>query len=157
MIFKEILDEKIDYALTHSLMRLLEIRVYMQGEFIVTGGTYGRETYIVLDGTAIMFALNGDLIGVLKSGGHFGSETLSNRLQDRRQPNKRLLHVLAKTVNTVVGVLSEENANVLYKAFPDWEKKIRYLNGCFTNSEKLPSVRNEFDYTDEEISKKAMM
>lgn len=39
----------------------------------MTGGSYSTSTYIILDGEAIVFGMNEDMIGFMRAGGHYSN------------------------------------------------------------------------------------
>ena len=60
--------------MTNSILELIEMRVYMQGDFIIKGGSFGEEMFIILDGEGLLFGINSDLIAIMKCGTHFNNE-----------------------------------------------------------------------------------
>jgi len=59
--------------MVNSIFELMKIRVYMNQEFIIKAGSYGQNFYLILDGEALMFGINNDLICIMKSGTHFNN------------------------------------------------------------------------------------
>ena len=118
----------VDTALTNSILTCLEYRVYMDGDFIVIGGSSSMNTYIILEGEAIVFGLNEEFIAYIKSGGHY-----SNDLEDDDEETfeyKRPLHIVSKGIS-IVGILSIEKLKELYMAYPDFKTTLRVLNKHF--------------------------
>jgi hypothetical protein len=70
LVFKNEMGD-IDEAMVNSIFELMKIRVYMGNEFIVKCGTYGRSMYIILDGEALMFGINNELVCIMRSGTHY--------------------------------------------------------------------------------------
>jgi len=64
---------KIDEAMVNSIFELMKIRIYMNQEFIIKVGSYGRSLYLILDGDALMFGINNELICIMNSGTHFNN------------------------------------------------------------------------------------
>jgi hypothetical protein len=127
IIFKNELD-LVDTALTNSILTCLEYRVYMDGDFIVIGGSSSMNTYIILEGEAIVFGLNEEFIAYIKSGGHY-----SNNLEDDDEEAfeyKRPLHIVSKGIS-IVGILSIDRLKELYMAYPDFKRTLRVLNKHF--------------------------
>ena len=85
-----------------SIFELMKIRVYMNQEFIVKAGSYGRNFYLILDGEALMFGINSELLCIMKSGTHFHNSLDIDAAEDFN--GKRLCHLIAKDI-VVVGVL----------------------------------------------------
>ena len=83
----------------------------MKKDFIVKAGSYGDNIYIILDGEALVFGMNNDLIGIMRSGTHFSNKLGSKIKEDFN--GKRIFHIVAKQL-TVVGIISKEDANVLF-------------------------------------------
>ena len=44
----------IDVSLTNSIIKLMQIRVYLTNEFIFKVGTYSQNMYIVVEGSAVL-------------------------------------------------------------------------------------------------------
>ena len=44
----------IDVSLTNSIMKLMEVRIYMTNEFIFKVGSHSQDTYVVLEGQAVL-------------------------------------------------------------------------------------------------------
>ena len=65
---------QIDVPLINSIFARIEKRVYMRRDFIVKAGSYGTNLYIILDGEALVFGINNELIGIMKSGTHFNND-----------------------------------------------------------------------------------
>jgi hypothetical protein len=129
IIFKNKFDQ-IDTALTNSILSCLEYRVYMDGDFIVIGGSSSMNTYIILEGEAIVFGLNEEFIAYIRSGGHY-----SNDLEDDDEEvfeYKRPLHIVSKGIS-IVGILSINKLTKLYMAYPDFKKTLRALNKHFVS------------------------
>ena len=111
-------------------MTFLEYRVYMDGDFIVIGGSSSMNTYFFLEGEAIILGLNEEFIGYIKSGGHY-----SNDLEDGNElifDYKRPFHIVSKGI-TKVGILNNEKLKDLYIAFPKFKETLRTLNLNFAN------------------------
>ena len=127
IIFKDE-ENEIDVALTNSILTILEYRVYMNGDFIVVGGSSSMNTYIILEGEAVVFGLNEEFIAFIKSGGHY-----SNDLEDGDEytyNHKRPLHIVSKGIS-IVGVLNVDKLKELYIAYPEFKDKMRTLNKHF--------------------------
>lgn len=45
----------------------------MSSDFIIKGGSYGESLYVILDGEALMFGMNNEIIGIMKCGAHFNN------------------------------------------------------------------------------------
>ena len=109
----------------------------MAKEFIVIGGTYSTNTYVILDGEACVFGLNNEMIGIMRNGCHFSNDT------KHVFENKRLCHIVAKQITTV-GIIERENLELLYEAYPEWKIKLTRLNELFQNS-ALASLQRYVD------------
>ena len=92
----------IDFPLSNSLIQMLAVRIYMKGDLIVSGGSTSEDTYILLDGEAVIFGMNEVLIGYLETGGHY-SNYLDPEDEDRFE-GKRPVHIVSKSI-TLVGIL----------------------------------------------------
>ena len=97
----------------------------MNNEYIVKCGSYGRNLYLILDGEAVMFGINNELICILKSGTHFSNELEEDVVEN--YGGKRLCHLIAKSI-TVVGVLDQEIVNKLLEGYPFFKQLILKLN-----------------------------
>ena len=65
-----------------------------------------------------------DIIGILKVGGHFGTDLPNDQFNYKK---KTICHMIA-TQPSVVGVISQDNLDYLYRSFPEWKKKMQSLN-----------------------------
>lgn len=77
----------------------------MRNDFIVKVGSYGTNTYLLLDGEAAMFGINNELMGILKSGCHYSSDVPKNF---NNFGKKRIIHLIARTL-TIVGVFKKND------------------------------------------------
>ena len=73
-----------------SLIQLLEIRTYIQNDYIIKAGSLPGDSFFVLDGETMMVGLNDTKIGILRTGGFFSDEV------DEKTINRRLVHIIAK-------------------------------------------------------------
>ena len=77
----------VDVSLSNSIIKMMETRVYMTNEYIFKVGSLCPYAYILLEGQAVLAGacrlLNDlrspsekdrDMIGILKVGGHFGTD-----------------------------------------------------------------------------------
>lgn len=96
----------------------------MRNDFIVKVGSYGSNTYLILDGEAAIFGINNELMGILKSGCHYSSDVPK---QLNNFGKKRIVHVIARTL-TIVGVFKKQDIEYLYRCYPEWETKMKLLN-----------------------------
>ena len=72
IIFKEQENQvKLDLRIVNSFIEQMEIRVYMPKDFIIKAGSNDENFYFILDGNALMFGIDDNLIGILSSGSHF--------------------------------------------------------------------------------------
>lgn len=132
LIFKDAY-EKVDHALANSILTRLEYRVYMDGDFVVIGGSTSRNTYIIMEGEATVFGLNEEFMSVIRSGGHY-----SNDLEEGDEDilkYKRPLHIVSAGIS-IVGILNYNDLHDLYVAYPDLKKKLRILNKQFVRYSK---------------------
>lgn len=105
----------VDEPMINSIFEIMKIRVYMNNEFIIKCGSYGRNLYLILDGEALLFGINNDLVCILGSGSHF-----NNELDDEEQETfegKRICHIVAKSI-VVVGVIDPEKLAMLFNVNP---------------------------------------
>ena len=105
----------------------------MRKDFIVKAGSYGKNLYIILDGEALVFGINNDLIGIMKSGTHFNNEMGSSAKENFN--GKRIVHIVAKSL-TVVGVLRKKDFEIISEAYPYWHQIIIRLNRSIHNKAK---------------------
>lgn len=73
MIFKNEYGQ-IDVPMSNSILELIEIRVYMSGDYVIKGGSYGEELYIILDGEGLLFGIDSELMAIMRCGTHFNNE-----------------------------------------------------------------------------------
>lgn len=79
IIFKEAADlTKMDLRIVNSFIEQMEIRVYMPRDFIIKAGSDDSNLYFILDGNALMFGIDDNLIGILSSGSHYSCEVNNN-------------------------------------------------------------------------------
>lgn len=77
----------VDVSLCNSIIKLMEIRIYMTNEYIFKVGSYCPQSYILLEGQTVLAGAcrlfngirspndkYGDIIGIMKVGGHFGTD-----------------------------------------------------------------------------------
>ena len=57
----------------NSIFELMKIRTYMKNDIIVKCGSYGKSLYIFLDGEAIMFSINNELLCIMRRGTHYNN------------------------------------------------------------------------------------
>ncbi len=69
-----------DIRIVNSFIEQTEIRVYMPKDFIIKAGSEDENFYFILDGSALMFGIDDDLIGILCSGSHYSCEVTNNNL-----------------------------------------------------------------------------
>ncbi|CAI2367548.1 unnamed protein product [Moneuplotes crassus] len=153
IIFKDDNGE-VDNALTNSVMTFLEYRIYMDGDFIVIGGSSSMNTYFLLEGEAIIIGLNEEFIGYMKTGGHY-----SNDLDDDNENTfdyKRPFHIVSKGISKV-GILNRSKLYDLYIAFPRFKETLRDLNTNFadyiTKFCRKYLKSNNLDYNAENVIK----
>lgn len=137
IIFKDV-NDMVDTALTNSILTVLEYRVYMNGDFIIIGGSSSMNTYILMEGEAVIMGLNEEFIAYIKSGGHYSND-LDPDDEDTFE-YKRPLHMVSKGIS-IVGVLNVEKLNSLFTAYPNFKARLRDLNKNFTEYVKKYCVK----------------
>ena len=80
----------------------------MKKDFIVKVGSYGSNTYVILDGEAAMYGITNELIGILKPGSHFSNVSIAGDDQKLNYNSKRIVHVIAKSL-TIIGVIKRND------------------------------------------------
>lgn len=60
--------------MVNSIFESMSIRIYMKHDFLIKAGSFGTNMYVILDGEALLFGINKELLGIMRSGTHFGSE-----------------------------------------------------------------------------------
>ena len=118
----------IDISFANSLIKLVQFRTYMDGDFIVIGGSHSRNTYIMMEGEAGVFSFRDEFISFMKTGSHYSND-LDSDDEDTFQ-YKRPVHIVSKGTS-IVGVLTIEMLNELYLAYPDFKCIMRSLNRHF--------------------------
>jgi len=138
--------------MVNSIFELMKLRIYMKKDIIIKCGSYGMSMYLFLDGEALMYGIDNELIHIMTSGTHFNNEI--DDLEDFS--GKRICNVIAKTITTV-GVIEREQLRTLFEAFPYWKKIIHRLNRKLYNRCKIhlkkyleakqiePSYKNAFE------------
>lgn len=128
LIFKNE-DGKVNQALTNSILTMVEIRLYMEGDFIVFGGSTSQSTYIILEGEAYVLGFNEETIAYMRSGAHYSNDL------DPEDPDildyKRPLHIVSHGFS-VVGVLDIDKLLAVYCAYPEFKEKLRLFNKQIT-------------------------
>ena len=127
ILFKD-LNGKIDVPFVNSLLISLKFRTYMDGDFIVIGGSHSRNTYIIMEGEAGIFSFNDDFISFMITGSHYSND-LDSDDEDTFQ-YKRPIHIISKGTS-IVGVLTLDMLNELYLAYPNFKEKMRTSNKQF--------------------------
>eukprot|EP00347_Sterkiella_histriomuscorum_P000063 403377328 len=159
---------QIDVPMLNSIFELMKIRVYMPSDIIVKCGSCGKKLYLFLDGEAIMFGINNELICIMGRGTHFNN-IMGEDTSEREFEGKRLCHLVAKTL-TIVGVIEYDDLQALFQAYPYWKLLIIQLNrslqklsrACLQNyisligadisyQRELKAVENHFTYSDDSI------
>ena len=121
-------EDEVNPALVNSILTCLEYRIYMDGDFVIVGGSSSMNTYIILEGEAVVFGLNEEFISHIKSGGYYSND-LEVGDEDTFQ-FKRPLHIVSKGIS-LVGILSIEKLQELYIAYPDLKTTLQSLNKHF--------------------------
>ena len=127
VLFKNASNE-IDLPFTNSFLTFLNFRVYMDGDFIVIGGSHSRNTYIMMEGEAGVFSFRDEFISLMKTGSYYSND-LDSDDEDTFQ-YKRPVHIVSKGTS-IVGVLTIEMLNELYLAYPEFKCIMRSLNRHF--------------------------
>ena len=127
ILFKDS-NDKIDVPFANSFLISLKFRTYMDGDFIVIGGSHSRNTYIIMEGEAGIFSFNDDFISFMITGSHYSND-LDSDDEDTFQ-YKRPIHIISKGTS-IVGVLTLDMLNELYLAYPNFKEKMRTLNKQF--------------------------
>ena len=127
ILFKNIINQ-IDLPFANSLITSLKFRTYMDGDFIVIGGSHSRNTYIMMEGEAGIFSFRDEFISFMKTGSHYSND-LDSDDEDTFQ-YKRPVHIVSKGTS-IVGVLTIDMLNELYLAYPDFKDVMRASNKLF--------------------------
>jgi hypothetical protein len=84
----------VDVSLSNSILKMMEVRIYMTNEYIFKVGSLCPHAYILLEGQAVLVGAGAcglistiqspknkdlDIIGVIKVGGHFGTDLPNNQ------------------------------------------------------------------------------
>ena len=120
---------QIDIPLANSLFQAMKVRVYMQHDYIVKAGSYGQDMFIVLDGEALMFGLNNQLLGIMRSGTHYNNLLGEMLVEQEREKvtSKAVVHIFAKTL-CIVGVVKKASLEKMFEAYPYWQQIVTRLN-----------------------------
>ena len=127
ILFKN-LNNEIDMPFANSLITSLKFRTYMDGDFIVIGGSHSRNTYIMMEGEAGIFSFRDEFISFMKTGDYYSNDLDSND-EDTFQ-YKRPVHIVSKGTS-IVGVLIHDILNELYLAYPNFKEAMRTYNKNF--------------------------
>lgn len=142
LIFREN-EGKIDIALTNSIFRLLKIEVFMRNQFLLKIGHISEDSFIILNGEVSVHGLFlNENLGKLFPGSHVSvsldekaqSEIVKKANMSLFNPDsiiaqmdpadnlegKATFHLVANTF-VQVGVLTVEDLQVLFKAYPEWK------------------------------------
>lgn len=111
----------IDKPLTNSILAVVDIRIYMQDDFIVEAGTYSKNTYILLDGECVVYGMNDDVVGYMRPGAHYSNNLPEGSIEilDYKRP----INIITKTI-CKIGILKVEKLNILYDVYPEFKKKL---------------------------------
>jgi hypothetical protein len=100
----------------------------MNGDFIVIGGSSSKNTYVILEGEAIILGLNEEFIAYIKSGGHYSNDL--DIYDENIYEYKRPLHIISKGIS-IVGIMNSDKLYELYIAYPEFKDTLRNLNKHF--------------------------
>mmetsp|Transcript_40599 Transcript_40599/g.39187 ORF Transcript_40599/g.39187 Transcript_40599/m.39187 type:complete len:134 (+) Transcript_40599:86-487(+) len=101
---------EVDVSMCNSMMGFMEFRTYLANEFIIKGGSYGRQCFILLDGEAVMVGMDNSVLGVMSQGCHFNNDLMP---EQETYAKKKTLHILTRTLS-IVGVISIKNLRSMY-------------------------------------------
>ena len=90
--------------MVNSIFEVTKMRVYMSKDIIIKAGSFGMNLYLFLEGEAIMYGIDEEIIHIMTSGTHFNND-LGGDLEDFQ--GKRICHIVAKTI-CVVGVIEKD-------------------------------------------------
>jgi len=88
----------------------------MARDFVVKGGSFGDSLYLILDGQAVVFGMNNEILSILRPGAHFSTDITADNFNYQ---GKRIFHVVAQSLLTVAEI-DREHMNMLIEAFPAW-------------------------------------
>lgn len=93
--------------MVNSIFEMVKIRTYMANDIIIKCGSYSKSLYLFLDGEALMFGINNELLCILSRGTHFNN-LMGDDSIEKDFEGKRLCHIVAKTL-TIVGVIEYDS------------------------------------------------
>lgn len=119
-VFKNSQDD-IDYKITLSIFRIITIQYYLVGDSIIQVGDKSNEMYIILEGEVDVLNLQGKkVLATLKEGAHFGEANIILK-------NSIRTATIVATKISKVGILTEENLEILFEAYPEWYEKLKKI------------------------------
>ena len=116
---KDSMDGHLNLHLARSVLRILKVRHYLQGDSIVNAGDKGTEMYFILHGEVQVVSMEGKrILGVLEPGDYFGEANLLFHWAKRRTAT-----VVCSSLVTV-GVIEARYLAMLVEAYPEWERML---------------------------------
>lgn len=126
----------INISLTNSVLKLMQVRIFMTNEFIVRCGQSINETYIILEGEALLVGgfdqrsldpftgkttmQESQVIGSLKIGSHYANDLPNG---DFNFCDKAICHIISRQP-CAIGVITHDRREELYASFPEWKEKL---------------------------------
>jgi|LauGreDrversion4_2_1035121.scaffolds.fasta_scaffold438625_1 hypothetical protein len=102
----------------------------MPNEYLIKAGSIGEGLIFVMEGQAVMLGLDADIVSILRPGAHFHN----NVGEDEKESScplsyygRRIFHLVSQS-QTTIGMITESSIQKLFDAFPDWKKKVLFLN-----------------------------
>jgi signal-transduction protein with cAMP-binding, CBS, and nucleotidyltransferase domain len=63
----------IDKPMVTTILQSMDIKPFMKSDMIVRLGSQSQDLFLILDGEALVFSINNELVGRLKKGSHFNN------------------------------------------------------------------------------------
>jgi CRP-like cAMP-binding protein len=98
-----------------SILEFMDIRTYIAKDIIIKCGSYGEDLFIILEGEALVFGINNELVGLMRHGSHFNNSYSESDAYDYK--GKRLIHMVAKS-HLILGVVDKKNLEKIFEAYP---------------------------------------
>lgn len=116
---RDSMDGQLNLHLARSVLRIMKVRHYLQGDSIVNAGDKGTEMFFLLHGEVQVVSMEGRrILGVLEPGDYFGEANLLFHWAKRRTAS-----VICSSLVTV-GVIEAKHVTMLLEAYPEWERML---------------------------------
>jgi len=145
MLFRK-LDGTFEKAAALSFLQLVQIRKYMNGDFVIKAGSSTDKIYYVLNGELQIIGINKEKLSVAEPG-----QMLNNR--SKKQNSRQMSHVIATKISTVAAI-SKQDLLLFFEAYPHiadtYNLQVKLIKTKCKNSIPLVSTEKQSRYKERE-------